>query len=201
MEYCSTHESAIFPVRKEGIPINIKNTNAPEDKGTMIVETTCSVPEYTITGIAGKKGFVSIGIDKDMMNSEIGFGRKVLQVFEDNGISFEHMPSGIDTMTVFVHQDEFVEKEQKVLAELHRAVNPDTIELESDLALIAVVGRGMRNSSGIAGAIFAALAKAKVNVKMIDQGSSELNIIIGVRNKYFDDAIKAIYNAFIPEEN
>lgn len=195
------HESAIFPVRKEGIPINIKNTNAPEDKGTMIVETTCSVPEYTITGIAGKKGFVSIGIDKDMMNSEIGFGRKVLQVFEDNGISFEHMPSGIDTMTVFVHQDEFVEKEQKVLAELHRAVNPDTIELESDLALIAVVGRGMRNSSGIAGAIFAALAKAKVNVKMIDQGSSELNIIIGVRNKYFDDAIKAIYNAFIPEEN
>ena len=195
------HESAIFPVRKEGIPINIRNTNAPEDKGTMIVETTCSVPEYTITGIAGKQGFVSIGIDKDMMNSEIGFGRKVLQVFEDNGISFEHMPSGIDTMTVFVHQDEFVEKEQKVLAQLHRAVKPDLIELESDLALIAVVGRGMRNSSGIAGAIFSALAKAKVNVKMIDQGSSELNIIIGVRNKYFEDAIKAIYNAFIPEEN
>ena len=104
-------------------------------------------------------------------------------------------------MTVFVHQDEFVEKEQKVLAQLHRAVKPDLIELESDLALIAVVGRGMRNSSGIAGAIFSALAKAKVNVKMIDQGSSELNIIIGVRNKYFEDAIKAIYNAFIPEEN
>lgn len=135
------HESAIFPVRKEGIPINIRNTNAPEDKGTMIVETTCSIPECIITGIAGKKGFVAINIDKDMMNSEIGFGRKVLQVFEDNGISFEHMPSGIDTMTVIVHQDEFVEKEQKVLAELHRAVNPDSIELESNLALIAVVGR------------------------------------------------------------
>ena len=195
------HEDAIFPVRKEGIPINIKNTNAPSDPGTMIVESTSMKPEYTITGIAGKKGFVSIGIDKDMMNSEIGFGRKVLQVFEDNGISFEHMPSGIDTMTVFVHQDEFVEKEQKVLAQLHRAVKPDLIELESDLALIAVVGRGMRNSSGIAGAIFSALAKAKVNIKMIDQGSSELNIIIGVRNKYFEDAIKAIYNAFIPEEN
>lgn len=194
------HESAIFPVRKEGIPINIRNTNAPDDKGTMIVETTCHTPEYTITGIAGKKGFVSISIDKDMMNSEIGFGRKVLQVFEDNGISFEHMPSGIDTMTVFVHQDEFVEKEQKVLAELHRAVHPDSIELESDLSLVAVVGRGMRNNSGIAGNIFSALAKAKVNVKMIDQGSSELNIIIGVRNKYFEDAIKTIYSVFVSED-
>ena len=193
------HESAIFPVRKEGIPINIRNTNAPEDKGTMIVETTCNRPDCIITGVAGKKGFVSISIDKDMMNSEIGFGRKVLQVFEDNGISFEHMPSGIDTMTVFVHQDEFVEKEQKVLAELHRAVSPDSIDLESDLALIAVVGRGMKNNSGIAANIFSALAKAKINIKMIDQGSSELNIIIGVRNRYFEDAIKTIYGVFIPE--
>ena len=192
-------ESAIFPVRKEGIPINIRNTNAPQDKGTMIVETTCNRPDCIITGIAGKKGFVSITIDKDMMNSEIGFGRKVLQVFEDNGISFEHMPSGIDTMTVFVHQDEFVEKEQKVLAELHRAVNPDSIELESDLALIAVVGRSMRNNSGLAGNIFSALAKSKINIKMIDQGSSELNIIIGVRNRYFEDAIRTIYGVFVPE--
>lgn len=195
------HETAIFPVRKEGIPINIRNTNAPDDKGTMIVETTCKKPDCIITGIAGKKGFVSISLDKEMMNSEIGFGRKVLQVFEDNGISFEHMPSGIDTMTVFVHQDEFVEKEQKVLAELHRAVKPDSLELESDLALIAVVGRGMRNSTGIAGTIFSALAKAKINIKMIDQGSSELNIIIGVRNRYFEDAIKTIYKVFVPEEN
>ena len=194
------HESAIFPVRKEGIPINIRNTNAPQDPGTMIVETTCNRPDCVITGIAGKKGFVSISIDKDMMNSEIGFGRKVLQVFEDNGISFEHMPSGIDTMTVFVHQDEFVEKEQKVLAQLHRAVNPDSIELESDLALIAVVGRGMKNNSGIAANIFSALAKAKINIKMIDQGSSELNIIIGVRNRYFEDAIKTIYSVFVPVE-
>ena len=193
------HESAIFPVRKEGIPINIRNTNAPQDKGTMIVETTCNRPDCIITGIAGKKGFVSITIDKDMMNSEIGFGRKVLQVFEDNGISFEHMPSGIDTMTVFVHQDEFVEKEQKVLAELHRAVNPDSIELESDLALIAVVGRSMRNNSGLAGNIFSALAKSKINIKMIDQGSSELNIIIGVRNRYFEDVIRTIYGVFVPE--
>ena len=135
-----------------------------------------------------------------MMNSEIGFGRKVLQVFEDNGISFEHMPSGIDTMTVIVHQDEFVEKEQKVLAELHRAVNPDSIELESNLALIAVVGRGMKNSVGNAANVISALSNAKINVKMIDQGSSELNIIVGVRNRYFEAAIRAIYDVFIPQK-
>ena len=109
------HEDAIFPVRKEGIPINIKNTNKPEDKGTFIVESTCKKPKYTITGIAGKKGFCSINIEKSMMNSEVGFGRKVLQVFEDQGISFEHIPSGIDTLTVYVHQDEFEEKEQQVI--------------------------------------------------------------------------------------
>ncbi|SEW36874.1 aspartate kinase [[Clostridium] fimetarium] len=194
------HEDAIFPVRKEGIPINIRNTNAPKDPGTMIVESTCHSPLYIVTGIAGKKGFVSINIEKDMMNAEIGFGRKVLQVFEENGISFEHMPSGIDTMTIFVHQDEFVAKEQKVLAQIHRAVAPDTIELESDLALIAVVGRAMKNNSGVAGNIFTALAKAKINIKMIDQGSSELNIIIGVRNKYFEDAINAIYGVFVTQK-
>ena len=190
------HEDAIFPVRKEGIPINIRNTNAPEDKGTLIVEATCRHPKYTITGIAGKQGFASITIEKAMMNSEVGFGRKVLQVFEDNHISFEHMPSGIDTMTVFVHQSEFEETEQKVLAGIHHAVQPDSIELESDLALIAVVGRGMRATRGTAGRIFSALAHANVNVKMIDQGSSELNIVIGVRNHDFENAIKAIYDIF-----
>ena len=191
------HEDAIFPVRKEGIPINIRNTNAPEDKGTLIVEATCRHPKYTITGIAGKQGFASITIEKAMMNSEVGFGRKVLQVFEDNHISFEHMPSGIDTMTVFVHQSEFEETEQKVLAGIHHAVQPDSIELESDLALIAVVGRGMRATRGTAGRIFSALAHANVNVKMIDQGSSELNIVIGVRNHDFENAIKAIYDIFV----
>ena len=183
------HESAIFPVRKEGIPINIRNTNAPQDKGTMIVETTCNRPDCIITGIAGKKGFVSITIDKDMMNSEIGFGRKVLQVFEDQGISFEHVPSGIDTMTIYVHQDEFEEKEQQVIAGIHRAVQPDFVEMESDLALIAVVGRGMKSQRGTAGRVFSALAHAHVNVKMIDQGSSELNIIIGVENRDFETAV------------
>ena len=191
------HEEAIFPVRKEGIPINIRNTNAPEDKGTLIVESTCRKPKYTITGIAGKKGFAALNIEKDMMNSEVGFGRKVLHCFEKNGISFEHMPSGIDTMTVFVHQSEFEEKEQKVLAGIHRAVSPDSIELESDLALIAVVGRGMRSNRGTAGRIFSALSHANVNVKMIDQGSSELNIIIGVKNEDFEPAIQAIYNIFV----
>ena len=191
------HEDAIFPVRKEGIPINIRNTNRPEDKGTFIVESTCRKPKYVITGIAGKKGFCSINIEKSMMNSEIGFGRKVLQVFEDQGISFEHVPSGIDTMTVYVHQDEFEEKEQQVIAGIHRAVQPDFVEMESDLALIAVVGRGMKSQRGTAGRVFSALAHAHVNVKMIDQGSSELNIIIGVENRDFETAVKAIYDIFV----
>lgn len=191
------HEDAIFPVRKEGIPINIKNTNKPEDPGTMIVESTCRQSKYTITGIAGKKGFVSINIEKDMMNSEIGFGRKVLEAFEKHGISFEHVPSGIDTMTVYVHQPEFEGKEQQVLADIHRLTNPDSIEIESDLSLIAVVGRSMKATKGTAGRIFSALAHANINVKMIDQGSSELNIIIGVRNVDFDNAIRAIYDLFV----
>ena len=191
------HEDAIFPVRQEWIPINIKNTNKPEDQGTWIVGSTCQKSKYTITGIAGKKGFCSINIEKDMMNTEVGFGRKVLQSFEENGISFEHMPSGIDTMTVFAHQDEFLHKEQKVVAGIHRLANPDSIDIESDLALIAVVGRGMKSTRGTAGRIFSALAHANINVKMIDQGSSELNIIIVVTNEDFEAAIKAIYDIFV----
>ena len=191
------HEDAVFPVRKAGIPINIRNTNQPEEEGTLSVESTCHHSKYTITGIAGKKGFVAVNIDKDMMNSEVGFGRKVLSAFEQNGISFEHMPSGIDTMTVFVHQEEFEGKEQQVLSAIHRLAQPDTIDLEADLALIAVVGRGMRSTRGTAGRIFSALSHANVNVKMIDQGSSELNIIIGVANNDFETAIKAIYDIFV----
>ena len=191
------HEDAIFPVRREGIPINIRNTNSPTDGGTWIVESTCQKSKYTITGVAGRKGICSINIEKDMMNSEVGFGRKVLQAFEDSGISFEHMPSGIDTMTVFVHQDEFMDKEQQVVSAIHRLADPDTIEIEADLALIAVVGRGMKSTRGTAGRIFSALAHADVNVKMIDQGSSELNIIIGVDNADFEAAIKAIYDIFV----
>ena len=194
------HEDAIFPVRKEGIPINIRNTNHPEDGGTMIVESTCKNPSYTVTGIAGKKGFCSINIDKAMMNSEVGFGRKVLEVFEDSGISFEHMPSGIDTMTIIVHQSEFEDHEQRVVAGIHRAVHPDSVEMESNLALIAVVGRGMKANRGTAARIFAALSHARINVKMIDQGSSELNIILGVKDSDFENAIRAIYDIFVMTE-
>ena len=195
------HENSIFPVRSQGIPINIKNTNDPSDPGTLIVETTAHKPEHVITGIAGKKGFATVTIEKDMMNAEIGFGRKVLQVFEEEGLSFEHMPSGIDTMTIVVDQNEFIKHEQSILAGLHRAVDPDHIELESDIGLIAVVGRGMKDGHGNAARIFKALADANINVKMIDQGSSELNILIGVRNHYFNRAIKAIYDEFILRED
>ncbi len=191
------HEDAIFPVRSVGIPINIKNTNKPEDEGTWIVESTGHKPEYVITGIAGKKGFCAVSIAKALMNSEIGFGRKVLQAFEENDISLEHMPSGIDTMTVVVQADEFIPKEQKVVSAIHRLTEPDAVEIETDLALIAVVGRAMRSQRGTAGRIFAALSHANVNVRMIDQGSSELNVIIGVENKDFENAIKAIYDIFV----
>jgi aspartate kinase len=191
------HEDAIFPVRQEGIPINIKNTNAPEDAGTWIVGSTCQKSKHIITGIAGKKGFCAINIEKDMMNAEVGFGRKVLQAFEEYGISFEHMPSGIDTMTVFVHQDEFLSKEQGVVSAIYRLAKPDAIDIEADLALIAVVGRSMRSQKGTAATVFKALAEADINIKMIDQGSSEQNIIIGVANRDFEDAIRAIYANFV----
>ena len=197
MGFSVLHEDALFPVRTSGIPINIRNTNRPEDDGTMIVESTCKQPEYTITGVAGKKGFVSINIEKDKMNSEVGFGRKVLQAFEENGISFEHMPSGIDTLSVFVHQEEFEGREQHVLSTLHRLAQPDSIEIDADLALIAVVGRGMKSNRGVAARVLASLAHKNINIKMIDQGSSELNIIIGVKNSDFETAIQAIYDIFV----
>ncbi len=191
------HEDAIFPVRQENIPINIRNTNMPQDPGTWIVGSTCQKSKYIITGIAGKKGFCSVNVEKDMMNSEVGFGRKVLQAFEDCGISFEHMPTGIDTLTVYVHQDDFVDKEQNVVSAIQRLAHPDTIDIEADLALIAVVGRGMKSQKGTAATIFKQLSARDVNVKMIDQGSSEQNIIIGVANRDFETAIKAIYNGFV----
>lgn len=195
------HENSIFPVRKEGIPINIKNTNRPLDPGTLIVESTCHKPAHVLTGIAGTKGFATIQIEKDMMNSEIGFIRKVLQVFEEYHISVEHIPSGIDSMTVIVKTEDFIEKEQDILAGIHRAVRPDSIVLESDLALIAVVGRGMKEQLGVAARVFEALSKERINIKMIDQGASELNIVVGVRNRHFENAIKAIYNEFINESH
>lgn len=193
------HEDAIFPVRTKGIPINIKNTNHPEDKGTMIVSQTVDSSKFIITGIAGKKGFSVINIEKDMMNSAVGFGRNVLRALEKNDLCFEHIPSGIDTLSVIVNTESLKGKEKAVLDEIISRTNPDHIEIEDNLALVAVVGRGMRKVRGTAAKIFTALAEAKVNIKMIDQGSSELNIIIGVSEEDFEEATRAIYDIFVQE--
>ena len=191
------HEEAIFPVRTVGIPINIRNTNHPEDPGTMIVSQSVDRSRFTITGIAGKKGFSVISIEKDMMNSMVGFGRNILRSLEKNNICFEHIPSGIDTLSVIVSTESIKGKEKMVMDEIISRTQPDHIEIEDDLALIAVVGRGMRKARGTAAKIFTALSQAKINVKMIDQGSSELNIIIGVSEEDFEEATRAIYHAFV----
>ena len=192
------HEDAIFPVRFAGIPINIKNTNAPEDKGTMIVPVAKDYDQNkVITGIAGKHGFSVVSIEKDMMNAEVGFGRKVLEVFEDYDLSFEHLPSGIDTMCVIVQTSQIESIKEKLLASLTRRVRPDSLSIEDDLALLAIVGRGMIKSKGTAARIFKAASEADVNIKMIDQGSSELNIILGVEDHDLEKAQIAIYNEFV----
>ncbi|MBE6884405.1 MAG: aspartate kinase [Ruminococcaceae bacterium] len=189
------HEDAIFPVRKIGIPINIRNTNIPEEPGTMIVAKAEVDAENLITGIAGRRGFSAIIIEKDMMNQEIGFGRRVLDVFEKFGISFEHLPSGIDTLSVVV-ESKSLEKVENIIEELYKATEADHIYVENEIALIAVVGRGMIQARGTAARVFAAISHAGVNVKMIDQGSSELNIIVGVKEEDFEKTIKAIYEIF-----
>ncbi len=192
------HEDAIFPVKMAGIPINIKNTNEPTASGTRIVATTEQYQnEYIITGIAGKKGFSLINIEKDMMNSELGFGMNVLKVLCDMGISFEHLPSGIDTMSVVVSETAIKGKERDILSRISALVSPDNIDIEKGIALIAVVGRGMIRTQGTACRVFDSLAREGVNIRMIDQGSSELNIIIGVEEKDFDAAIRTIYNEFV----
>ena len=192
------HEDAIFPVRREGIPINIRNTNDPADSGTMIVEQAQG-SDGIVTGIAGKKGFGAIYIEKGMMNSELGFGRKVLSVLEDYKISFEHLPSGIDTLTVVVNRSDLEEKENELIHALQKAVDPDRIHFVENLCLIAVVGRGMINSPGTASRLFTALSREKINIRMIDQGSSELNIIVALEEKDYEKAMDAIYNEFRPE--
>ena len=194
------HEDAIFPVKKAGIPINIRNTNAPEDPGTWIVENTARRSKYTITGIAGRKNFCSIMIAKDLMHSQPDFYRKVAQCFEENNIPLEHLPSGIDTMTVIVHESKFIEHEQEVLSRIAKIVEPESLEVESGIALIAVVGRSMKSQTGTAAKIFRALADARINVRMIDQGASELNIIVGVLNEDFERAIRSIYHIFVDVE-
>ncbi len=192
------HEEAIFPVRTAGIPINIRNTNRPEDRGTMIVATASSYDkEHIITGVAGRRGFSYINIEKDMMNAEVGFIRRVLDVLEDHELTIEHLPSGIDTMSVVVHTDALEGKEEKILSSIARRTRPDSVTIESGVAIIAVVGRGMAKAKGTAARIFTSLADAGINVRMIDQGSSELNVIVGVDEADYEKAISAIYHEFV----
>ena len=194
------HEEAIFPVRNAGIPINIRNTNEPEAPGTMIVSTSNEYDADTvITGIAGKKGLSVITVEKDMMNAEIGFGRKVLDVLEDYDISFEHLPSGVDTMSVVVHTSDLDEHRERVIASLNKRVRPDSIVCEDGLALLAVVGRGMVKAKGTAARVFYAISNAGINIRMIDQGSSELNIIVGVEEHDLEKALDAIYHEFVKD--
>jgi aspartate kinase len=191
------HEDAIFPVRNAGIPINIRNTLKPSDPGTMIVaEAPDTEHRNIITGIAGKKGFSAINIECDMMNAEVGYGRKVLEVFENYEISFEHLPSGIDTMSVIVATAELEGKRDRLLKSLQHMARPDKLSIEDGLALIAVVGRGMVKNKGVAARVFRAVSDADINIRMIDQGSCEFNIILGVEEHDFEKAVRAIYAEF-----
>lgn len=190
------HPESIFPVKHKGIPINIKNTFEPENIGTYILKD-CEHNERLVTGIAGKKGFCSITIEKSMMNNQVGFMRKVLSIFEHNNISVEHTPSGIDTLSIIVSEADLNGKEDAVIADLNKKISPDHIEIYHHLCLIATVGRGMAYKIGTASRLFSALSKKGVNIRMIDQGSSELNIIVAVQEKDYSNAIIAIYMEFM----
>lgn len=196
------HEDSIFPVRKAHIPINVRNTNAPEEEGTMVVPD--SYLQYykrsgTLTGIAGRRGFTVITVFKDNMHNEVGFGYRLLRVLERYNVSFEHVPSGIDTMSLVIADMKLKEHLEQILREIRRDCNPNTIELQSNMALIATVGKGMVRSVGTAARLFGALYEAGINVRMIDQGSSEMNIIVGIESDDFEDAMRAIYKAFAAE--
>ena len=191
------HEESIFPIKSNGIPINIRNTNIPEDPGTMIVDDSQPVSKAgTITGIAGKKDFTVISVEKTNMNDEKGFIRKLISVFESNDISIEHIPSSIDSISVIVADTEINTKLNKVLEEIRIYCKPDAIITYKNMSLLAVVGRGMISTKGVSARIFTALANEGVNIRMITQGSSELNIIIGIETDDFNKAISSIYKAF-----
>lgn len=191
------HPESTFPLKDTSIPINIKNTFNPSDKGTLILKSTSCNQQPIVTGIAGKNGFTSILIRKSMMNNEIGFCRKILTVLEYYGISLEHMPTGIDTMSLIIPDDSLANGiEFKLIEAIRGKVNPDLIYVSKNISLIAVVGHGMSNQIGTSAKIFTALANANINVKMIDQGSSEINIIIGVDTDDANNAIRAIYKTY-----
>jgi len=192
------HSESIFPVRKANIPINIRNTFRPDDEGTLILPTSRYIlAGNTVTGIAGRKNFTVIFIEKSLMNSEIGFIRKVLTVVESEGVPIEHIPSGIDTMSLVIESDALAgNKLERIINGIKSAVEPDVIRVIEDIALIATVGHGMSSSVGTSARLFNAIAAADVNIKMIDQGSSELNIVVGVSNEDYERCIKAIYAEF-----
>lgn len=192
------HSESIFPVRKANIPIQIKNTFRPQDKGTTIVPTSRYLPDgSTVTGIAGKKNFTVIFIEKSMMNAEIGFVRKILSVIEDENISFEHIPTGIDTVSLVIESEGLTElKLSRILEGIKCEVEPDFIRVIENIALIATVGHGMSSSVGTSARLFNAIAAADINIKMIDQGSSGLNIVVGVKNEDYENCVRAIYNEF-----
>ena len=189
------HEEAVFPVRTSGIPINIRNTNEPENEGTLIVSNEIK-HENTITGIAGKQNFTVLSIEKSMMNSELGFCRKILTILEQNGVSFENMPSGIDTVSVVISDSNLKNKTEIIVEEIKRTCNPDSVVVYPNMALIATVGTGMAYTKGVASKIFTALAESDINIRMIDQGSSEINVLVGIENDDFEKGINAIYKAF-----
>jgi len=195
------HEDAIFPVHKAGIPTNIRNTNDPDDPGTMIVMKPSENRDkkQVITGIAGHKNFTLLSIEKAMMNAELGFGRRVLQALEDFGVSFEHLPTGIDTMSVVVADKELVTRKDQIIQRIEQTCQPDSIDISAGIALIATVGHGMSRTPGTAARLFTALSNAGVNIRMIDQGSSEMNIIVGINIDDFETAMKAIYNEFVKD--
>lgn len=192
------HEDSVFPVHRAGIPTNIRNTNAPEDRGTIISHV---LPEMdnpdVITGVAGRLGFSVISVEKAMMNVERGFGRRVLQAIEEAGLSFEHMPTGIDTMCVVVVTADLEPVKDQVIKRIMELTQPDTLTVYDDMGIIATVGRGMVHNPGTAARLFSALSRAHVNVRMIDQGSSEQSILVGVDSVDFQPAIRAIYHEFV----
>lgn len=194
------HEDAIYPARVAGIPINIRNTNKPEDPGTMITDDISGrKDDHVITGIAGSKDFTVVALYKNMMSSERGFVRRILGILDDYDINFEHLPSGIDTVSVVMSDKSIDGQLDEVLEAFENRLRPDSIDVIQDIALIATVGQGMDRRAGTSAKLFTALADANVNIRMIDQGSSEMNIIVGVENRDFETAIRAIYNAFITE--
>ena len=191
------HEDAVFPVRKANIPINIRNTNRPEDPGTLIVPALPEgVTPAPVTGVAGRKGFDAILVEKSMMNAEVGFGAKLLDIFAELGVPFEHCPTGIDTMSVVVSDSLFTPHREAILQAVEQRLKPDAVKLEEGLALIAVVGCGMVANKGIAARILGAVTAAGVNIRMIDQGSSELNIILGIDAADYETAVRGIYAEF-----